>query len=657
MKITLIRFIVISILSILVVSCASTKHKPGESTQEDIAQAKNLATSGDYKQAAKIYQGLASKEKSPAKDKLLLRALDLYIKSRQYPLARKSAVSIKPSLLSSRERVLYHLLYGKSEIKLGHQRNALKQLDQISPSLLARPEQQLYHILRVKALEGLDKDFDSVRERIQLSRFLDEGGEYEHNNRKIAKTLRQITPARLRHQRSAAPQTLRGWVDYILISQETLPDSAERERYLQRWRDQYPGHPAVYSAITPQTVERPAQSFGVPSNIAVLLPHSGSYTAAAHAIKQGMLTARDEQDGSFTPRIKFYDSTAADITTIYQRTLSDGAEFIIGPLLKQTIQQLLESNTLDKPMLALNQLDGVAQNNLYQLGLNPRDEIEQAAALAWQDGHRRALVFVPETSLGARAGRLFSEYWDALGGKTLEIVSYTSNPKELSKSVSALLNLNESLSRRRRLQNQVGKLEFTPRPRHDADMLFMLAKPTEARIVRPLLSFYRVSNLPVYTTSKVYSGKPNPSLDRDLSGIVFCGDSSQFDQSILEMQQEIAAQYQVAARNIPLFNLGYDTYALISELSNLQQNPARRMSGKTGTLWLDSDNNLRRQLTCGKFKDGLVQKLGLGPILKADRNVDEDHLHQQQAEPHQQNSHSHGAYKKSWLERSQLIPE
>jgi outer membrane PBP1 activator LpoA protein len=188
-------------------------------------------------------------------------------------------------------------------------------------------------------------------------------------------------------------------------------------------------------------------------------------------------------------------------------------------------------------------------------------------------------------------------------------------------------------------------------------MLFMLAKPTEARIIRPLLSFYRVSNLPVYTTSKVYSGKPNPSLDRDLSGIVFCGDSSQFDQSILEMQQEIAAQYQVATRNIPLFNLGYDTYALISELSTLQQNPARRMSGKTGTLWLGSNNNIRRQLTCGKFKDGLVQKLGLGPILKADRNIDEDHLHQQQAEPHQQNSHSHGAYKKSWLERSQLIPE
>jgi outer membrane PBP1 activator LpoA protein len=649
MKIILFRLIAIFCLVLFLEGCASTGNKSNVS-QKTVMQARNLAKSGNHQQAAKVYQKLASEEQSPTKDKLLLRALDLYIRAADNQQAQKTAASINPSSLSSRERVLYHLLYGKSEINLGHQRKALDQLNQVSPSLLARPEQQLYHILQVKALEKLGKDIESVEERIKLSRFLDEGDAFKHNHRKVTKTLALMTPAMLRHHRTSAPQTLRGWIDYTLITQETLPDTTMRERYLQRWQDQYPGHPAVFSTRQnplPSLDRSPTKTLGVVSNIAVILPHSGSYTAATHAIKQGMMAARDQQTKQAIPRIKFYDSTADDISTIYQRVVRDGAELVIGPLQKQTIQQLLSSVTLDKPMLALNQLDGVSQNNLFQLGLNPRDEIEQAAALAWQDGHRRALIFVPDTNSGQRAGRLFTDYWNAIGGTTLELATYTSDSKELSQSVSLLLNLDESMNRRKRLQANVGKLEFTPRPRHDADMIFMLAKPTVARIIRPLLDFYRVGDLAVYSTSKVYSGRSNTSLDRDLSGIVFCGDNSKFDPRVQKMQQQIGSQHQVASRNIPLFNLGHDTYNLISKLPELQQNPDQRMSGKTGTLWLDNDNFIRRQLMCGQFKDGLVSSLGLGPIVKANIRSTLDKTPKEQAP--QQNKR--GSYKKSWLDR------
>lgn len=614
------RLLLFLILTIAVSSCSTTSNKPDSSIRKDIAQAKELAASGNYLKAAQMYQGFAMKEKPPISDKLLLRAMDLYIKSKQYSKAQNVAVSVDQISLSARERVLYHLLYAKAEINLGHHRNALKELDQISPSLLARPEQQLYHILRVKTLDGLGKRFESIQERINLARYLDEGDEFEHNNRKISKTLSQMSPAMLRHERSSAPQTLRGWIDYTLITQETLSNSPEQVRYLQRWRDQYPGHPAIYSEISPVPGERPQQPLGSVSNVAVILPHSGPYTAASHAIKQGMLTAREEQSETTVPQIKFYDSTAGEISTIYQRILQEGADLVIGPLEKQMIQQLIDSNTLETPMLALNQIEGISQNNLFQLGLNPRDEIEQVAAVAWQAGHRRALVFVPKTTMGERTGRLFSEYWEALGGTTLEIESYASETKELSKSISTLLNLDESMSRRRRLQSHIGKLEFTPKPRFDADMLFILAKPTVARIIRPLLSFYRVNTLPVYATSKVYSGKQDPSQDRDLSGIVFCGDNSKFEEEIHQSREEIANQYQVAVRNIPLFNLGYDTYSMITELSVLQQDSTKRHEGKTGILWLDSDNNIRRQLICGEFKKGYVHATGPGPILKANNN-------------------------------------
>ncbi len=646
MKIIILRFIAIASVATLMIGCASTGSKSNTPTQNQILQARELAQSGENQRAAKIYLELANNEKSPAKDKLLLRAVDLFLKSRDNQQAQQIATNIHASLLNPRERELYHLLYGKAEIGLENYRKALSELDQVSPGLLARPEKQLFHILKVKAFESLDKNFDSVQERIKLSKFLDQDKAFEHNNRRISKTLAQMKTTMLRHHRSSAPLTLRGWIDYALITKETLRNSIERERYLQRWRDQYPGHHAVYSANALEIEER--TQFNVPSKIAVILPHSGPYTAATHAIKQGILAARNEQLGKMTPQIKFYDSTAGDISKTYEHALSDGAELMIGPLEKQTIQQLLTSNSLDKPILALNQLEGVTRKDLYQFGLNPRDEIEQAAAMAWQHGHRQALVFVPETKLGQRAGQLFADYWEAIGGITLETVTYTSNPKELIKSISALLNLDESMSRRRRIQSQVGKLDFTPRPRGDADMLFMLAKPKEARIIRPLLDFYRVGNMAVYSTSKVYSGKPNASLDRDLSGIVFCGNVSQFDESLQEVQQEIVSQHQIATRNIPLFNLGYDSYNLMSELPKLQQSPNERMSGKIGRLWLDENNFIRRQLVCGQFVEGNVKSLGAGPILKAETQT-ELPLDQQQETSTQQ--HSHGLEQKPWLER------
>ncbi len=647
MKIILIKFITIASLAILIIGCASTANKPETPTEQKIQQAKKFAMSGDNKQAAKIYLGLANQEKSPAKDKLLLRAVDLYLKSGENQQAQKVAASINAPLLNPREEVLYHLLYGKAEIGLERHRKALKELEKVSPGMLAVPEQQLYHILKVKAFEGLGQDFESIQERIKLSKFLEEGDAFEHNNQQISNTLAQVNTAKLIHHRSSAPQTLRGWIDYALIVKETMPDSSERERYLQRWRDQYPGHHAIYSANTRETKGRSA--FNVPSNVAVILPHNGSYAEATHAIKQGMLTARDEEAGKVAPEIKFYDSTAGDIATIYKRSLSDGAELIIGPLEKKTIQQLLISSSLEKPVLALNQLDGITKNDLYQFGINPRDEIEQAAALAWQHEHRRALVFVPETKIGQRAGDLFIDYWEAIGGTSLEMMTYTSDPKDLVKSISRLLNLDESMSRRRQMQKVVGKLDFTPRPRDDADMLFMLAKPKVARIIRPLLDFYRVGDLPVYSTSKVYSGKPNPSLDRDLSGLVFCGDASQFDESIQQMQLEAGSLHQVAARNIPLFNLGYDSYKLISELPKLQQSPSQHMSGKIGKLWLDDNNFIRRQLKCGQFVDGNVKSLGAGPILKAETELLPLH---EQLQPSEEKQNEDGLYNKSWQEQS-----
>lgn len=611
--------VVVFLVMHIILSCVSctglSKKTLNDETRATLKEANRLSKTRNFERASLIYQDIAKKEISPTKDKLLLRAFDLKIKSGKYSQSVRIAEQINYLELNTRERVLFKLLFGKTEIELGHEKNAIKVLGSISVGLLTKAEQKIYHVLKIKAQKELGNTQGLVEERIKYGELLNQGDEFKRNNHLIAKTLIKLSPSMLRHYRNSATQSMRGWIDYTIIQQETVPQSSERENLLQRWRDQYPGHTAHYNEINVNE-EPKAQNTALTqfSNIAVLLPHSGPYTAASHAIKQGMLTARDENQNNALPTIQFYDSTINNIAKLYQEIVKDEFDFIIGPLEKELIQQLTDTVTFEKPTLTLNQLDQISKSNLYQIGLNPKDEIEQTAGMARINDLNRALVFVPDTKYGERTRQLFVDYWESTGGTIVGTETYTSKTKDMSKAMSLLLNLNESQNRRKRLQKLSGQVEFSPRPRHDADMIFIIARPKEARMIRPLLSFFRQAHLPVYTISKVYSGRPDPVQDRDLSGVHFCGYQSIFDTNLSQDQIEQASSYDVAERNIPLFNLGYDTYQMISNLSLLQHQSNERIEGKTGLLWLDGRNQIRRQLYCGQFdQEGTVKLIGKGP--------------------------------------------
>ncbi|MDO6806074.1 penicillin-binding protein activator, partial [Wenyingzhuangia sp. 1_MG-2023] len=88
----------------------------------------------------------------------------------------------------------------------------------------------------------------------------------------------------------------------------------------------------------------------------------------------------------------------------YAEALMSGAQWVVGPVSKQEVVALEQRQDLAIPTLALNYGDPAADNeattsaNLYQFGLAPEDDAIQAANQAWADGHRRALVMIPEGS-------------------------------------------------------------------------------------------------------------------------------------------------------------------------------------------------------------------------------------------------------------------
>ncbi len=85
-----------------------------------------------------------------------------------------------------------------------------------------------------------------------------------------------------------------------------------------------------------------------------------------------------------------------------------------------------------------------------------------------------------------------------------------------------MLGLDKSIARYRLLEAQSGvDLKFTPRRNEDRDFLFLAANHDQARLVVPQLRFFQAHDLPLYATSYVYSGKPEPAVDADLDGLVF----------------------------------------------------------------------------------------------------------------------------------------
>src|SRR3990167_2111843 len=118
-------------------------------------------------------------------------------------------------------------------------------------------------------------------------------------------------------------------------------------------------------ASTPSAL--PKQVIPSPSiqRIALLLPLKGPYEPYAKAIKNGFFTAFYEQkkETGIAPDILVFDTSDKNIQTVYQQAVSQGANFIVGPLDKANVAVLAHSDAVKVPILALNTTSKDAAKN------------------------------------------------------------------------------------------------------------------------------------------------------------------------------------------------------------------------------------------------------------------------------------------------------
>ena len=576
---------------------------------EDTAKAQRLMRSGHNKEAAKIYQKLAGNQSSH-QNMFRLLAADSLLQSGEINEAKAYLDSIDPGKISAQQRNQLNLLYAQINLSSGVAEQAISYLDLIPAHQLNSKDRITYHHSRAFAYSLTGQPLKSARERIQSSQLITNPQQLDDNYSATIETLTPLPIETLQTMQPPPPDLLGGWMSLAALIKSRTQNPDGFASAIRNWRYAYPNHPAN-SAFLDNYLAKSHREFMLPDSIAIMLPETGPYAKAARAIREGFMAAYHHRENNlFTPQIRFYDTESSDPVTLYRLAQTNGAELIVGPLNKKNIAILAETTELTIPVLALNHIPGLEKDNLYQFGLSPIDDVEQVTNKARLDGHSNALILIPETALGERIGNYFAEYWQGYDGIILETQTYNPKKNDFSSPIRSFLNLDESERRYKKISRLIPGIKFTPRRRHDVDIIFLNASPNAARLMNPQLQFYRAKNVPVYATHHLYSGRPNSSLDRDLNGITFCDipwllNSASSDELSLESMRQASQQFP--GSYLRLMALGIDAYNLIPHLDDMQ---ISQYSGATGNLLLTEDYRIKRNLACAKFSKGIPQSLG-----------------------------------------------
>ena len=520
--------------------------------------------------------------------------------------------SITEAELNPTQYQLYIL--AKANIAIS-ERKADETLMLLEPAFAPNTDASLlaeYHLLKAQAYSMQGNPLDSAQQRVYFGKYIADNALIHSNQKNIWELLANLSIRSLQQLLPApAPDVLSGWMELVKIAKAYQLNPIDLKIQIRRWQQSYPDHP-IHEAMLENLMLRKQEDVAVPDRIALLLPLSGTFEKASNAIRDGFIAAYYSQLTERKQVIKIYD-TSNPLKTFYdtyQQAVADGAQFIIGPLKKQSIQQLLEFDILPVPTMALNYigLDAPPPSNLYMFGLSPEEEARQVAQRTWLDGHIRAATIYPSGPWGERVFNAFKNQWQSIGGLVVGKQTYNPTKRDFSQPIRNLLEINSSRQRFRTLTTVLHrKIKFTARRRQDVDFIFLAAYPRQARQIRPQIKFYHATDIPLYSTSHVFTGNLNPERDRDMDGMIFGDMPWVLTESTSHhgLRSDIETLISDDGNRLQrLYALGIDAFNIIPAINTLSNYSYERFDGETGSLSLDEYRRIKRQLTWVTFRSG-----------------------------------------------------
>lgn len=647
-------------LAALVAGCAATSPSPREASVSaaTAADIRALEAVDDYAGAARRYLNLTG---TPSElREWRLRAAEMFRRGNDLPRAMETLDPLDGALLNTDQRARVGIIRADAALAAGQPEDALNELPNLTPEIGGERRIEIL-TLRVAAYQGVNSNVDAMLDALQLQRLVSAPEERRAVENTIWDLMDTSDPEQLQSLASLDP-SLPGWIVLHDVATISLDQQDEFDLRMGAWQRDYPSHPGAERAAHLSRARRNPEP---PARVALLLPMSGRFGPAAEEVRDGFLL------GNFLapePRsdVRVYDISGRDPAEAYLLATREGADLVVGPLLKENVEKLTQLDGREVPLLALNRvggprrlkpttaiaadeipaettlgnptpgLDGLPPGGddqgeafetaifeppqkfadgatVYQFGLAPEDDAEEIARRARAEGVRRALILHPQNDWGFRIEQSFTSAFKSGGGFVASASPYDPSAADFSEPIQQILHLDTSEERRRALEQRLStRLEFEPRRRQDVDLIVLAARPNHGRQVYPQLRFYHLGDLATWATATLYTGTEDPVRDRDLDGVEFTDIPWLFDRGRLDPDlRGDDVVVDPAMLNSRLFALGLDAYRLMPWLPALSSAQGLSINGATGRLTVDPDGVVhRRDLVWARFEEGIARPLG-----------------------------------------------
>ncbi|MFD3389466.1 penicillin-binding protein activator [Alteromonas macleodii] len=623
---------------------------PIETTQvED-----NVTPEHKLLEAKKVWERTRNKEQ---RDTLLLQAADLYLQNQQPVLAQQVLYEVKEDGISGVNQSYYSLL--------------------VTKAYAGMPDASAEELLAM--LDGVTGTGETAFQKAELQTqlFTQQGNLAAAANsvlktnltddEKVQQVWQWITsiPASSLDSVGSAYPDLSPFITLRELTEENASSPEKLAKSLQQFKQVYRGH-VLENALPENVIEATQLTDAGANDIAVLLPLSGRLARTGQVVKNGIMAAyytdvEKRQDEHLLPRLRFIDTNEVDT----QHLLSEigDTKFIIGPLLKDTVERLIPSLPLGVNVLALNRPDelpdnasakglatgssnlaiaenalasgtGLAgddtQNELHSLGLPtslnyyglaPEDEAKQLAEFIFNKGYRAPIVIAAQSSLYQRMDDTFKKHWRILNNQEnkqrANITSVSFNDSNsLREGITQALDVAQSNERINQIEYMTNDEVYNmPRSRRDIDAIVAFASPQDTELLNPIieasLNPYDGKQVPVYATSRSMDYDSGKNQWRDLQNVHFIDMPWLMpSHSWQPLQQEVEQAWQNQnTMQKRLFAFGFDAYQLLPQLGMLNTLKYLSHEGLTGTLSLNQQGEVIRKQPQAIIRNEKVQML------------------------------------------------
>ncbi|GAA4500262.1 penicillin-binding protein activator [Pseudaeromonas paramecii] len=601
---SLTQFLLASLLGLLLTACAgstgSTQVTPQAAPPafSDLTQDANwylaqVAQSGPADRFA--WQVLASRS--------LIQAGDL--QQAQAILQQLDKEAFTPRLRSQ-----YKLLQATLLQRQADAASALVALADLDLRPLDATTLAYHHKLKAQLLLDNGDKLAAVQSLSALDALLP-ADQQDANRQQIWQLLQGYNADTLRaYEEKPAPDTASGWFELAALVSELGAQPDALTQALQAWQQAYPNHPglALWQSQAhdkqPLDIKDQGQGSYAPSQIAVFLPLSGNLANHGNTLRNGIMVGYKE--AGLQADLRFYDSAAQPMDKLYQQAVADGAQFIIGPLLKSELTALLALDP-QLPVLALNEPDQVDYHaDRFFFSLSPEGDAKEVARRIQAEGHVSPLLVLPAGTLGQRTFDAFNQEWQQLTGGQAK-VAWMSSREQMQDSLGEALGVS-SRNGKAVAGNAEGDVKQA-----DTDAIFMLASPIEATTIRSYVEYVLDPRAPrpAYYLGPKSNVQDRVDLARELNGVEL-GDMPWMLGQYGSLREQVASLLPPdGGELLRFYALGVDAIKLLPHLADLNRDHSSQLAGLCGGLSLNDKGVVERHLSWGKYDNGeLVGEAG-----------------------------------------------